>query len=241
MKMKFVALLAICLVTVLHRSPAWADGLGISPLRAVLSTQVRTAGFTLTSQEPNPTLVQVHLYAWSQQKGVDQLVPSDDLLVGPPIFTIQPGQTQLIRIGLRNEPASQREATYRIIIAEVPVQPRSDNGINFAFRLSMPIFVTPDKQSDVSLLWSAVKVDPSHLRLTVEDTGDRHVQIRSLRILTAPRGDLLFNLPTATYVLAGQDRSWILRLDKSQPGGSISIFAPTDRGLIEQTIAVHTP
>lgn len=239
--MKCSALLAVCLVTVLHGSRAYADGLAISPLRAVLSTHVRTAGFTLISQEPNPTLVQVHLFGWSQQNGVDRLTPSDDLLVGPPIFTIQPGQTQLIRVGLRNEAATQREATYRIIIAEVPLRPRSDNGINFAFRLSMPIFVTPDKPGDVSLRWSAIKVDSSHLRLTVEDAGDRHVQLRSLRILTAPQGDLIVSFPMGAYVLAGQGRSWTLHLDKSQASNSIRILAPTDQGPIEQTIDVHAP
>jgi len=239
--MKSFVLLAVCVLSLALGSRALADGLAITPLRAVLSTRVQTAGFTLISQEPNPTLVQVHLFAWTQQNGVDQLVPSDDLLVGPPIFTIQPGQTQLIRIGLRNQPASQREVTYRIIIAEVPVRPRADNGINFAFRLSMPIFVTPDKPGEVSLHWSAVKVEASHMRLTVEDAGDRHVQVRSLRVVTAPRGDLIFSLPTAAYVLAGQNRSWMLRLNKVEASSSIRISAQTDHGPIEQTIDVHAP
>ena len=234
-----LSLLAAFLVSVMYGSPASADGLAVSPIRAVLSSHVRTAGFTLISQETNPTLVQVHLFAWTQQDGVDQLVPSDDLLVGPPIFTIQPNQTQLVRVGLRGEPAPLREVTYRIIIAEVPVRPRNDTGINFAFRLSLPIFVIPDTPLQTKLHWSAVKVDPTHLRVSVENAGNQHVQIRSLRVVTAPQGDLIVGFPAAAYLLAGQDRSWIVRVDM-HASRSIRISAPTDQGPIEQTIAVHS-
>jgi fimbrial chaperone protein len=46
----------------------------------------------------------VQLFAWSQDAGQDILQPTTDLLVSPPVFTVQPGQSQLLRIALRGAP-----------------------------------------------------------------------------------------------------------------------------------------
>src|SRR6202040_1964067 len=143
---------AVCVALYVQPSTAMASGLTIFPLRADLSTQTRTAAFNVVSGESAPTLMQIHLFAWTQANGVDVLAPSDDLLVGPPIFTLKPGQTQLIRVGLRDPPTSNREVAYRIVIAEVPTAKLA--GLSFVYRLSMPIFVSPIAPSGPHAQWS---------------------------------------------------------------------------------------
>jgi fimbrial chaperone protein len=227
------------LAAILLSSPALAGSLGITPLRISLTAATRTAGFTLLSEEPTPVLVQVHLLAWNQINGVDQLTPSSDLLVGPPILTIQPGQTQLIRVGLKSTPQTGRELTYRLLIEEVPVS-HPGAGIQFALHLSMPIFVTSKEESVPNLHWLATKVDARHLRISLSNLGDRHVQIKSLRIVSVAKADVISSERLASYVLAGQSHSWLVSLNKPLEADP-TLSALTDAGTFETRIDIRAP
>jgi fimbrial chaperone protein len=225
--MKGVTPVSVCLAVLLAMTGASANNLNISPLRALLSAHVRTAAFTVANTGLSPSLIQVHLLAWSQVDGVDQLAPSDALLVGPPIFTVQPGQTQLVRIGLRTTPTSPREQTYRLVLDEVPVRTA---GITFAFRLSMPVFITAEGAVGPRIKWLAERADATHLRLTLNNTGDQHVHINFLRIVARSSGDLLYSGTSVFYVLAGQRRTWTVPLNRVLGTGLIRVTAGSADG-----------
>jgi len=230
---------AICLAAFFHASAAFANGLTVFPLRADLSAQTRIAAFNVKSGEATPTLMQVHLYAWTQTNGIDQLVPSDDLLVGPPIFTLPPGQTQLIRVGLRNVPTSNRETTYRIVIAEVPTSRLS--GLTFAFRLSMPIFVSPPTPRGPRAEWSVDKIDALHIRLILDNAGDQHIHVVSLRVVTVPDQASIFNGSAVAYVLAGERRTWVVPVARGSVARSFRIDATIEGGVLNPPAFVKMP
>ena len=230
---------AVCLALYSQPSVAVADGLTIFPLRADLSAQTRTAAFNVVSGESAPTLMQIHLYAWTQANGVDRLVPSDDLLVGPPIFTLNPGKTQLIRVGLRDAPTSNREVAYRIVIAEVPTTKFA--GLSFVFRLSMPIFVSPMMPSGPHALWSVDKSDARHFRFTLHNSGNQHLHLVALRVVTAPGGAQIFNGSAVAYVLSDQQRSWIVPVAKAVGARSFRIESTTEGGALDPPVYVNVP
>ena len=238
-EMKVCLAAAICLMVIGHASAALAGGLSISPLRALLSPDVRIAEFNVVSSEPAPTLMQVRLFAWTQVNGVDQLTPSDNLVVGPPIFTLRPEKTQLIRVGLRNLGTLTREAAYRIVIAEVPTAPRP--GLNFAFRLSMPIFVSPAMPTGPKALWSADQIDASHLRITLTNVGDQHLRIETLRIANARGAAPFYTSTQAIYVLSGQPRSWVIPLDEARSVQVLHVEGSLDGREIDQSVNVNAP
>src|SRR5262245_58348027 len=77
---------------------AVAGSFNVSPVRVELSAQSRTQALTVRNDGAEPSVVQVQLYEWSQEAGQDILRPTGELLVSPPVFTVQPGQSQLLRI-----------------------------------------------------------------------------------------------------------------------------------------------
>jgi fimbrial chaperone protein len=233
--MKFFAAGAVVLGLLLQGSAASASGVNILPLRAALSPQVRTASFRLASTGMTASLMQVHLLAWSQVDGADQLTPSDDLLVGPPIFTILPGQMQLVRVGLRSLAGPTHELSYRLMIDEVPTP--NVAGITFAFRLSLPIFVTPQQLAGPKVRLSAERPDATHLRLTLSNTGDEHIQIKTLRVAAAD-GTELYSGAAAWYVLAGQRRSWLFSLERAFSGSLILVRGSTDGRALNESVRI---
>jgi fimbrial chaperone protein len=230
---------AICAMLCTQASVARANGLTIFPLKADLSPQVRTAAFNVVSGEAAPMLMQIHLFTWTQADGIDVLTPSDELLVGPPIFTLQPAQTQLIRVGLRDNPAENRETAYRIVIGEVPTGQRT--GLTFAFRLSMPIFVSPATPSGPHAAWSVVRSDASHLRFTLHNDGDQHFHLVALRIEATPGGTPLVSGSAIAYVLADQWRSWNVSNAKVGGAHAFRIEATTEGGALLPPAYVTVP
>lgn len=237
--LKHIVSAAVCLAAGLHAAAAMAGGLTIFPLRADLSTQTRIAAFNVISGESTPTLMQVHLFAWTQANGVELLAPSDDLLVGPPIFTLAPGKTQLIRVGLRSDPMSNREIAYRVVIGEVPTSKLA--GLSFAFRLSMPIFVSPTMPSGPHAQWSVEHIDTRHLRLTLDNSGDEHIHVASLSVATEPADTLIFSGGPSAYVLSGQRRSWTIPVDKASDVRSLRVTVTTEGGALEAPAFVNVP
>ena len=66
----------------------------------------------------------------------------------PPIFTVPPKGTQVIRVGLRRAADAQQGLSYRMFLQEVPPPPRQGlQGLQVALRLSLPVFVMPARDA----------------------------------------------------------------------------------------------
>src|SRR5712692_6344838 len=100
-----------------------AGSLHVSPVRLVLSQAQPTTILTLQNDGDQATVVQLEVMDWSQTDGEDIYTPTTGLLANPPIFTVLPGGTQTVRIGLRRPPDPQRERAYRLYLQEVPRHP----------------------------------------------------------------------------------------------------------------------
>ena len=132
--------------------PASAGTLQVNPVLLEVNASRRTAMVTLRNEESEPVTVRAYPLQWRQADGEDVYEETSAVIVSPPIFTIAPGATQLIRVGLRS-PSGDRRA-YRLIIEEVP-DARPTNGIRVALRLNLPLYSTITAGEPSALRWSA--------------------------------------------------------------------------------------
>jgi len=226
------------LVPVLARAGA---SVSVSPVRVELSKVHRTAVLTLRNDGDSATVVQAQVMAWSQQNGAAQFAESGDILVSPPLFNVAAGATQIVRLGLRRAPDPTQELAYRLFLQEVPsAAPAAQQTVRVALRLSLPIFVEAIDPKPPRLAWSAYREPSGELRVSVENSGPKHVLLFDLRV-GAPDADAV---PIATkgpqYVLAGQQRSWLIKpaSDAAQDGQRVRIRARSDAGDVDTEIAL---
>src|SRR4051794_35694957 len=162
---------------------AGAQSLSVLPVNVLLAPGQKAATLTITNQGNSPTAIQIRGYDWSQQDGDDQLATSKVLVVSPPLATIAAGATQLGRRILGLPPLSgDREATYRIIVDQIP--PPAEPGIvHVVLRLSIPIFALPTTRA-ASLVRYHVELNAGQTYLVGSNEGFRHEAVRDIVLST---------------------------------------------------------
>lgn len=165
------------------------------------------ATFRVQNSGGAPLTLQVTVKKWGQHNGEDILVATDTLLVVPPISTIAPGDTQVVRVALQQR-RPDRELAYRIFFHEVPPPPPpGTTGLQTALRMSIPLFFAPSQQTG-EFDWKVRRLADGKLDLSAHNRGTRFARYTGLR-LTAGRQPLL-QLDGPLYLLAGTDRHWTL-------------------------------
>jgi fimbrial chaperone protein len=221
---------------------ARASNFEIAPVVLELSDASPAGTIRFANQDDHPISLQVRGNAWNQSGGADVLTPADgDLLVSPPIFTLAPGATQIIRVILRRK-AVAVETAYRLLIDEIPA-PLKEPAINFRFRISMPVFVEPADAPVLKMAWRAglpaTSGMPATPEITLDNLGNRRIKLSDIAIVL-PDGRKLAPLsPPNPYTLTGASRSYRFARDAAfKPGATIRISAGSDTGRIETGVVV---
>ncbi|EKS9887551.1 molecular chaperone [Burkholderia pyrrocinia] len=216
----------------------------VSPVRVELSAAHRSVALTVRNESSDePVVVQLRTAAWSQNAGDDVYASTGDLIAAPPIFTIAPGGSQVVRIGLRHAPGSDQETGYRLYLQEIPPAPKPGfAGVQIALEMSLPIFVKPATETAPRLRWAA---EPrpggtGMLALRVTNDGTAHAQVANLALF-APGSDR----PVAThaefaYVLPGQSRELMFKPGAGTApavASGLHLVGYSDAGDIDSTIA----
>lgn len=189
--------------------------------------------------------MQVEAVAWAQAEGVDSYTSSEDLLVNPPLFTVQPGRSQILRVGLRQPATGERELAYRLFLREVPAVPvgsrRSDGKVSVLLELRLPVYVAPSKVVQ-SQQWRVSRDAKGQIALSVLNTGSVHLVVGELKLRAAGAGrdtSPLAIMKTSVSVFPGQSRRWILHPDKPLTSPRVELEVATDRG--PQYVALDLP
>jgi fimbrial chaperone protein len=221
--------------------PLWvyAASFQVSPLRMTLSAEHSTDVLRVMNSSTTPTVVQLQIEAWSQEDGKDVYTPSRNLLATPPIFTVTPGNQQVVRVGMRAKPDAKQEICYRLFLTEVPPSPASGfRGVQIALRVGLPIFVEPAMDTAPALKWSAKRSAPTELQVSAANTGTAHAQILKLTLETAGRGRTLAQ-ESGAYILPGALHNWTIKLASPLPANTpLEITADTDRGTLHAQLVL---
>jgi len=234
--------IVLWLASVVCALPAHAGSLGVNPIRVNLSEAKPTAAITLNNTGTTTMVVQLQIAKWSAPAGEDRYEPSQDVLVTPPIFTIAPGVSQIVRIGLSSAAASDVELAYRLFIEEVPPPPKpAYQGLQVALRLGIPVFVEPAQATPAKLEWSAIRTGADLFTLKVGNVGGAHARILKIDLSAPGENHVMASQTAASYLLPGQTRHWSMRLGRPWPGRKLHLSATTDQGVTDAELELQGP
>jgi fimbrial chaperone protein len=237
------ALLALATLT----SQAHAASLQVAPTSLTLQARQNADGLWLSNSGSESLHAQVRVYRWTQVDGEDRLEPTRDLTVSPPMLQVPAGERQLVRVIRLGPPPMEAEASYRVIVDELPVPastPAAGSaaakggavkraGLQFVLRYSLPVFLLPATLRQPGTASSAETAPQPDLQMQLVRTGDKtqlevanegpaHAQIEDLVFADAQGERHAVRAGLAGYVLPGQRKRWdlpvTLHLDPSDSG-----------------------
>jgi fimbrial chaperone protein len=227
-----LAALAVCFAA----SNAGAQGLTVLPVNINMPAGQMAAVLTVQNQGDAPVSFQLRAFAWNQQSGADQLLPTDALVASPPLGTIAPGGSQVVRLVLRRA-AEGPEGTYRILLDQIP-PPASPGTVRVALRLSIPVFAEPADRATPRLQWHIENSGGQPYLVAVND-GSRHEKVSDITLAASGGGSLSVESNVSPYILAGATRRWrILTPRLSSAGDTLRLTARADAGAIDQAVPV---
>jgi fimbrial chaperone protein len=231
-------LLGATLLALVFNATAQAASLSVSPILVTLDEKKHSAALTLKNESNEARVIQTELLGWTQENGENIYTPTRDILVNPPIATLQPGQSQVIRLGLNRKADKTKELTYRLYISEVPPPHKEGfTGLRIALRLGIAVFVPPKAKPIDKLDWKAARSPEGALQLTLRNSGNRHMRLTSLKVRDPGNGQQLAEWqPSPTTLLAGQSRQISLPLPPGWQGKQLGLLAGTDEGQTETSI-----
>lgn len=235
MNRSFAALGAIAVVVGIAVS-ANAQGLTVLPVTLQLVPGQTTATLTVINQSDNETSFQVRGFAWTQPNGIDTLVASNELLTSPPLGTIAPNASQVVRMVLRHPPQAQ-EASYRILLDQIP-PPAVPGTVRIALRLSIPVFAEPAARVAPHVTWHIETASGQSFLVGTND-GNQHELVRDIALVTTGGSTLRVEANVSPYILPGATRRWRIEDGvRAASGTQLRLKALAIAGTIDQPIAV---
>jgi fimbrial chaperone protein len=228
-----LALLRLALLW-LPFAAAGAD-LGIMPVSVQLDRQHSRSTVQVVNRGSEPVILQAGAIAWTREGGLDVDAPTGELIVNPPLFTLQPGQTQVVRLGLRRATDAQQETSYRLVLQEVPAAVAPDAlGVSGTVRvlvaLRVPVYVAPNTVVRDER-WKARTDSEGNLIAEVRNAGNVHLKVGSLRLREGDASQApMAEQAVGTVLFPGEMRSFRLRPRQTLAGTPLTLEVMTDRG-----------
>jgi fimbrial chaperone protein len=233
---KFATYALAAITAAISSSPAArAQALSVLPVNIQMAPGAQATTVTVTNQGSSQTAVQIRAYKWNQEGDNDELTPSNEVVVSPPIATIEPGENQVVRLILRQPPVG-REATYRIILDQIP-PPAEPGVVHVVLRMSIPIFAQPKTRAASDLQFHVENKDGNTYLVGVND-GLRHESIRGIGLKTSDGRELKAADGESPYILAGSTRHWKIDAPDTLtvPNNTFQLTAHSDAGSIERQV-----
>jgi fimbrial chaperone protein len=230
-----VAALAVC------GAPGRASDLGVSPVALHLDRLNARTALTVSNRGAEPVVMQAEAVQWLRDGRVDADAPTGDLIVNPAVFTMQPGQSQLVRIGLRRAGQGERETTYRIVLREVP-QPalpgeqRHGGQVRVLMAMRVPVYLAP-ATAVRALRWQAEQAGDGSVTATLRNDGNVHARVGSMQLRSARGEPVAGAQATVAVVFPGESRSFRVASAADAGAGPFSLDVTTDQGMQQVPVA----
>jgi len=240
--MNIVRSIACALGLALLSGTAAASGLQVSPVMLNLQARQNADGLWLSNTGDKVLHAQVRVYRWTQEGGEEQLTPSRDLLLSPPMLEIAAGGRQLvrvIRVGAPPSGAGAVEQAYRISVDELPVTDGGGKGLNFVLHYSLPVFVEPAGSPAPAprLDWS-MHQEGDQAVLEVANNGTGHAQLSQIDFTDSRGKKISITDGLLGYVLPGAHMRWVLEPSAKAFAGGGTFHARINGEAVTQPVSM---
>ena len=188
----------------------------VTPVRVYMTPKDRATAVTLTNEGDTEVVLQADLNAWRQKPdGTDEQVPTEDLILSPPIIRLAAGARQVVRLALLKPADASRQLIYRMIMREVPEAVASKDKtieVPIALALSLPVFITPPsakREMDCMAARSTLQA----LNVSCSNQGNAYAQVREISLVRGEQAIARFE--GGTYILPGARKT--MSINSQQP------------------------
>lgn len=166
----------------------------------------------ITNQSNQNINVQIIPHKWEQISGEDVLTPTSDILVIPPLLSLNPGSVHSIRIARRNMIDSSIEQNYRLIVKEFDAAMKGNNapGLRLILNISLPLFIMPTKTNQ-SYTWKIENKDSQTKRITLINNSNVHAMLTDIKLVNKNNEIVSEPLRALSYILPFQSKEWDIR------------------------------
>ena len=208
-------------------APSTYASIDVSPVRLDLTDGHDKDVIHIGNRDESDKSYQVEVVAWSQtDERREVYAPTDDLLAVPILFTLKPGEEQLVRVGMLQPADAKVERSYRVFITEIAA-PQTDEeesaGVRMRIQVGIPVFVSPSQGVPFATLdyLSSMRVDDT-LFVRFRNSGNTHVKVVETQHAPPGAAEKTVN-PALVYILAGQTGYLPVSLPDGNSGGTLSI------------------
>lgn len=221
-----LVLLLLGSTTVLPLS-AIAGAFSVSPVRIYMLPRERAVAVTVVNEGDAEVVLQADINVWTQKPdGMDELDPTEDMILSPPIIRLAPNSRQVVRLALLKPADASRQLIYRMIMREVPEAVSViDKTVQLpvALALSMPVFITPPLAKRIMDC-----VATPNLTVKCANSGTAYAQVREIQL---KRGTAtLARFEGGTYILPGAQKVISLKGETAVPPGVAQMSVSFDDG-----------
>ncbi len=222
---------------VLFSGIAQAASLRVSPTNLELIAPGSAGVLTLTNEAKRPINVQIRVFRWTQVNGVEQLEPTNDVVVSPPSTSLTANKDYAVRVLRVTKKPVAGEESYRVIVDELPDPSRKKAGtITLVVRYSIPVFFKNEDASPPQVAWGVVR-SKGGLVLTARNTGDTRLRLADVQLTQGGRA-IGARKGLVGYVLGGASMQWPVGAGKSVSSGAVGLRAQSEFGPLDANVAI---
>lgn len=218
------ALLALAFLCAM---PARAGSFGVAPMRVDLGPGATSATITVTNDGDQALSFQATLSAWRQgPDGKDEYADSKDLIFFPQMFSVEPHDKRILRVGVKGPPP-QSEKAYRLYIAELAAptgaKPAGPAQVRVMLRFGIPVFVAPAAPKR-DLAMDEPQVAAGKVLVTIRNRGNQGTKFDTLAVM---RDKQVLAETNGWHVLPGAARTFEIAIDPARcaASGTLEVVA----------------
>lgn len=235
---------AILVLLLLNAEEGRTSTFNVSPLKVVLSGKSSSALLEITNQSAEPLRLQLSVSSWDQSSAGEMVLkPTEDVILFPPLLTVDPGEKRKVRLGAVT-PRDLNEKSYRIILEELPpvAGAATETGqIRVLTRMTIPVFLEPSRPISTGQI-AGLTIRNGHTSFEIRNIGNAHFSTQQIHVIgTGATGKpLLTRTIEGWYILAGGSRRYTLPLSAEDCRGlrTVTVEALTDTGPLKAQIEV---
>lgn len=213
-------------------------GVDISPVLVEMSEKQNKQVVRISNSDETPKSFQVDVVAWSQSDEEREIyTPTEDLLAVPPLFTLQPGEQQVVRIGLMRDVDTDKELSYRVFFTELEppqLEEKAVSSINVRLRFGIPVFVAPLAPAAPGVQFVNLRKIDEHTFMELKNIGNVRVKVNEVHYQAPTSPDKEVS-QAVFYLHPGKTGFLPLELPDQDAGGTVELITDT-AGTLEYAV-----